>query len=68
MEYFAGLDVSMKETSICVVDAAGEIVAETVVASEPAAIGAALAWATPAPASPLCLAWRGRPGKSPASG
>jgi len=42
MKYFAGLDVSMKETSICVVDAAGEIVAETVVASEPAAIGAAL--------------------------
>jgi transposase len=42
MEYFAGLDVSMKETSICVVDGAGSIVAETVVATEPGAIRSAL--------------------------
>lgn len=42
MEYFAGLDVSMKETSICVVDGAGEIVAETAVATEPEAIRSAL--------------------------
>jgi transposase len=43
MQYFAGLDVSMKETSICVVDGGGEIVAETVVATEPEAIRSALA-------------------------
>jgi transposase len=43
MEYFAGLDVSMKETSICVVDGAGSIVAETAVATEPEAIRCALA-------------------------
>ncbi|MGN6470692.1 MAG: IS110 family transposase, partial [Rhizobiaceae bacterium] len=35
MEYFAGLDVSVKETSVCVVDADGRIVHEAKVASEP---------------------------------
>jgi transposase len=35
MEYFAGLDVSVKETSICIVDDAGRIVREAKVASEP---------------------------------
>jgi transposase len=29
MEYFAGLDVSMKETHVCVVDGEGEVVLET---------------------------------------
>ena len=28
MDYFAGLDVSVKETSVCVVDDAGKIVRE----------------------------------------
>ena len=28
MDYFAGLDVSLKETSICIVDDAGKIVRE----------------------------------------
>jgi transposase len=42
MEYFAGLDVSMKETSICVIDGKGEIVAETTSATDPEAIGAVL--------------------------
>ena len=42
MKYFAGLDVSMKETSICVVDGAGAIVVETVAATEPEAIRSAL--------------------------
>ena len=28
MEYFAGLDVSLEETAICVVDEAGRIVRE----------------------------------------
>ena len=35
MEYFAGLDVSVKSTSVCVVDEEGKIVREVKVASEP---------------------------------
>jgi predicted NBD/HSP70 family sugar kinase len=37
MDYFAGLDVSVKETSVCIVDDAGKIVREVRVASEPPA-------------------------------
>ena len=42
MEHFAGLDVSVKETSVCIVDDTGRIVREVKVASEPegAAAGA----------------------------
>jgi transposase len=36
MDHFAGLDVSVKETSICIVDDTGRIVREVKVASEPA--------------------------------
>jgi hypothetical protein len=35
MEHFAGLDVSVKEPSVCVVDDAGKIVREVKVRSEP---------------------------------
>ena len=35
MEYFAGLDVSVKETSVCIVDNEGRLVREVKVASEP---------------------------------
>ena len=35
MEYYAGIDVSLKESSVCVVDASGKIMRETKVASEP---------------------------------
>jgi hypothetical protein len=42
MDHFAGLDVSVKETSICIVDDAGEIVREVKVASEPEALLAVL--------------------------
>ena len=35
MDHFAGLDVSVKETNICIVDDAGKIVREVKVASEP---------------------------------
>ena len=35
---FAGLDVSVKETSVCIVDDAGKIVREVRVASEPEAL------------------------------
>ena len=38
MKLYIGLDVSLKETSICVVDGHGEIVCEGTVLSEPAAI------------------------------
>ena len=40
MELNVGMDVSLKETSICVVDDNGEIVSEGVVISEPATIAA----------------------------
>jgi transposase len=42
MEYFAGLDVSVKDTSVCIVDDDGKIVREVKVASEPAALLAVL--------------------------
>ena len=42
MEYFAGLDVSVNETSVCIVDDAGRIVREVKVASEAGALLAAL--------------------------
>src|SRR5436190_16829277 len=38
MDYFAGLDVSVKDTSVCIVDGMGKIVRETKVASEPDAL------------------------------
>jgi transposase len=38
MEHFAGLDVSVKETSVCIVDDTGRIVREVRVASEPDAL------------------------------
>ena len=38
MEYYVGLDVSLKQTSICVVDQTGAVVREGVVDSDPEAI------------------------------
>ncbi len=38
MDHFAGLDVSVKETSICIGDDTGRIVREVKVASEPEAL------------------------------
>jgi transposase len=38
MDHFAGLDVSVKETSICIVDDTGRVVREVRVASEPEAL------------------------------
>jgi transposase len=43
MDHFAGLDVSVKETSVCIVDDTGKIVREVKVASEPEALLAVLA-------------------------
>ena len=38
MEHFAGLDVSVKQTSVCIVDDTGRMVREAKVASEPEAL------------------------------
>ena len=38
MDHFAGLDVSVKETSVCILDDAGRIAKEVKVASEPQAL------------------------------
>src|SRR6476619_3044933 len=42
MDHFAGLDVSVKETSLCIVDEVGRIVREVRVATEPEALLAVL--------------------------
>jgi transposase len=43
MEYFAGLDISMEETRVCVVDREGAVVHEEKTTSTPEAIAASLA-------------------------
>jgi transposase len=48
MEEYVGLDVSMEETSVCVMDAAGEIVWEGRVATEPSELVRALHRRAPA--------------------
>ena len=42
MDHFAGLDVSVKETSVCIVDDTGKVIREVKVASEPQALLAVL--------------------------
>ena len=44
MDHYAGIDVSLELSSVCVVDAAGRIVREAKVASEPEALIGFLAW------------------------
>ena len=41
MEHYAGIDVSLEASSVCVVDASGTVVREAKVASEPEAL---IAW------------------------
>jgi transposase len=36
MDYYAGIDVSLEASSVCIVDVSGKIVREGKVASEPA--------------------------------
>ncbi len=43
MDHYAGIDVSLTTSSVCVLDAAGRIVREAKVASEPEALVAFLA-------------------------
>ena len=42
MQHYVGLDVSVKETSVCIVDKAGKVIREVKVATEPEAILAVL--------------------------
>ena len=53
MAYYAGLDVSLEQTSVCVIDEAGAVVLERRVATEPGAIAAALNALPQAPARVL---------------
>jgi hypothetical protein len=55
MDHFAGLDVSVKETSVCIVDDTGKIVREVKVASEPEALVAVL---KNPPTTSSGLAWK----------
>jgi hypothetical protein len=41
MDYYAGIDVSLEASSVCVVDASGKIIKEAKVLSEPDAL---IAW------------------------
>jgi hypothetical protein len=71
MDYFAGLDVSVKETSVCIVDDMGKLVREVKVASEPEALLRVLCEPAPAlqadrPRSQAALAmafWSARRGR-----
>ena len=38
MEYYCGIDVSLEQSSVCVVDGTGWILRETTVASDPDAL------------------------------
>ena len=49
MEHYVGLDVSLKSTAICIVDAKGKIVREGVVTADPEAIAAFIALYAPEP-------------------
>ena len=42
MDYYAGIDVSLELSSVCVIDATGQIIREAKVASEPEALTAFL--------------------------
>ena len=41
MEYYAGIDVSLEASSVCIVSSSGKIIREAKVASEPSAL---IAW------------------------
>ena len=47
MDHFAGLDVSVKKTSVCIVDDTGKIVREVKAGSEPEALLAVLKSTSP---------------------
>ena len=43
MDYYAGIDVSLELSSVCILDASGQIIREAKVASEPEALATFLA-------------------------
>lgn len=43
MDYYAGIDVSLEQSSVCVVDGSGKIARETKVAREPEALSGPVA-------------------------
>ena len=43
MDYYAGIDVSLEHSSVCILDASGRIIREAKVASEPEAVATFLA-------------------------
>ena len=53
MDYYVGLDVSLKETHFCVVDGTGEVVARGREATHPELPTAALAAVRPVPVTPI---------------
>ena len=53
MEYFAGLDVSMEETHVCVVDRDGKVILEARTPTAPKTIATAL-WRKGRPLSAFC--------------
>ncbi len=60
MEYYAGIDVSLKSSSICVADGSGRIIREAKVSSEPDALrtwfkGWSSAWLASVLKQILCL-------------
>ena len=38
MQHYVGLDISVKETSVCIIDKAGKLILEVKVATNPAAV------------------------------
>jgi len=60
MEYYVGLDVSLKQTSICVVNQTGSIVQEGVVDSDPETIASFVRSEAPASRSVLFVIKPGR--------
>ena len=66
MDHYAGIDVSLELSSVCVVDATGQIVREAKVASEPEALiafltrsGSAARPHRPGGRAPVAVAARG---------
>ena len=59
MDHFAGLDVSVKETSVCIVDDTGKLVREVKVASQPEALLSVLK--SPSPTASNGLDWKSGP-------
>ena len=56
MQHYVGLDVSVKETSVCIVDKAGKVIREVKVATKPVPILAVLIGER-LPLSALALKW-----------